>query len=169
MDDRARWNERYRAGHGSGEPNARLRQYRHLLRPWLALDLAGGAGRNAALLAGWTVILADISDEALAHAPGLCVLVKSPALPFRAESFDTILCTYFLDPQVDFAALLKPRGTLFFETYTTADAKYRPDFPSAYRLDPKQHSTLFRGLATILWEEHDDGTRVYGTFIGRKV
>jgi hypothetical protein len=168
MQDRTHWNERYRAGHGSREPNERLARYLRLLKAGVALDLAGGLGRNAQLLAGWTMVVADISDEALARAAGHRVLVNSPNLPFPIETFDTIVCTYFLDPQVDFARLLKPAGTLFFETYTLADAKYRPDFPAAYRLDPSQVSTLFRGLTQLVWEETDDGTRVFGTFIGRK-
>ncbi len=168
MNDRARWNERYRAGTGSPEPNARLKEYRHLLRSGVALDLAGGLGQNARLLTGWTVVLVDVSDEALERASGLRVAAESPALPFPAGTFDTIICTLFLDPTVDFASLLKPRGTLFFETYTTADAKYRPDFPAHYRLEPSQISMLFAGLKPIVWKETDDGKRVYGTLIASK-
>jgi SAM-dependent methyltransferase len=166
--ERARWNERYRAGGGAREPNPRLAKYLDRLRPGLALDLAGGQGHNGDLLRGWTRVLADISDEALARAAGLRVVAESPALPFPAETFDTVLCTYFLDRQVDLARLLKPGGTLFFETYTLADAKYRPDFPAGFRLDPDEIPTLFRGLDTALWIETDDGAHVFGTYIGVK-
>ena len=168
MDDRVRWNARYESGLGDKTPSPRLAKYIGLLRPGLALDLAGGLGQNSALLAGWTRVLADISDEALARASGLRVLAASPHLPFPAETFDTIVCTLFLDRQVDFAHYLKPGGTLFFETYTSADAKYRPEFPAAYRLDPAEISTWFGTLRTRLWEENDDGARVYGTYIGYK-
>jgi tellurite methyltransferase len=166
--DRARWNERYRTGGETRAPNPRLAQYVNRLRPGLALDLAGGSGHNGELLRGWTRVLVDIADEALARAEGLRVLASCPALPFAAETFDTILCTYFLDRAVDFAFYLKPGGTLYFETYTPADAKYRPDFPAAYRLDPAEIPSLFRGLDPVLWLETDDGTRVCGTFIGAK-
>ena len=168
MNDRSRWNERYAAGLGPGKPNARLAKYVHLLQPGLALDLAAGTGQNVQLLKDHTVILVDISDAALARAGGHRLVADAGALPFPPALFDTIVCTYFLDPRVNFAALLKNGGTLFFETYTLADVRYRPDFPSAYRFDPAQIPTLFQGLRTFLWEETDDGSRVVGTFIGRK-
>ncbi len=103
--DRDRWNERYAAGYGSLEPNPRLAEYRHLLQRGLALDLAGGNGKNGKLLAGCKVVLTDISDRALLQARGLRVQAEAPALPFPAGIFDTILCTYFFDPSVDFAML----------------------------------------------------------------
>ncbi len=167
--DRDRWNDRYAAGYGSLEPNPRVAKYRHLLQPGLALDLASGNGNNATLLAGWKVVLADISDRGLLRARGLRVLADALALPFPAGIFDTILCTYFFDPRVDFGLLLKPGGTLFFETYTIADVKYRPDFPGSYRLDPSELPVIFRGLKQLVWEERDDGSRVVGTFVGCKV
>lgn len=167
--DRDRWNERYASGYGGSQPNPRLAKYLHLLQPGLALDLASGNGKNAELLVACTTVLADISDRGLEQVRGPRVLVEAPALPFPAETFDTILCTYFFEPRVDFALLLKPGGTLFFETYTTADAKYRPDFPASYRLDPSQLARVFRGLRPLVWEERDDASRVVGTFVGHKV
>ena len=50
MDDRTRWNERYRAGDGPTRVNARLQEYLYLLKRGRALDLAGGMGQNAQLL-----------------------------------------------------------------------------------------------------------------------
>ncbi len=166
-DDRARWNEKYRR-FPQHPPNERLAEYRHWLRPGLVLDLAGGLGQNAQLLSGSTAVVADISDEALARASGLRVLLNSPALPFAAESFDTILCINFFDPQVDFARLLKPHGTLFFETYTIGNEKYNPDFPARYAFEPSAIATLFAGLVTVLWKETDDGASVRGTLIASK-
>ncbi len=167
MDERTRWNEKYRRI-PLHPPNERLREYAHLLRPGLALDLAGGCGQNGQLLARSTTVVADVSDEALARASGLRVLVNSPALPFAAATFDTILCINFFDPQVDLAALLKPHGTLFFETYTVGNAKYSPDFPARYCFDPAALSTLFAGLSTVVWREIDDGESVRGTLIASK-
>ncbi len=142
--------------------------YNKLLRQGIALDLAGGTGRNASLLVGSRTVVVDISDEALGQARGWRVLADASALPFPEGTFDTILCTYFFDPSIDLAALLKIGGTLYFETYTTADAKYRPDFPPAYRLDPAVLSRVFRGIEMLAWQELDDGTRVVGTFVGVK-
>ncbi|MBI1800013.1 MAG: methyltransferase domain-containing protein [Chloroflexi bacterium] len=168
MDDRDRWNERYRAGRGPRFVNPRLQQYLPLLRRGRVLDLACGRGQNAQVFAGATVIQVDLSEEALAQAGGLRVQADAQALPFAACAFDTIVCTYFFDPRVDFAGLLKPGGTLFFETYTVADVKYRPSFNPAYLLDPAQAPLLFKGLETLCWLETDDDSRVFGTYIGRK-
>ncbi len=168
MDDRTRWNERYRAGEGPTRINPRLQEYRHLLKPGRALDLAGGIGQNAELLAAWDVILADISEQALAHARGKRVQADARALPFPPNTFDTIICTYFLEPRVNFDELLTAGGTLFFETYTSADAKYHPEFNPAHRFNPSEVSVLFRGLEILHWKETDDGARAFGTLIARK-
>lgn len=169
MNDRIRWNEKYRAGQGPNKPNARLIQYLHHLKRGLALDLASGIGQNAELLNEWRVIRVDISDEALTHGRDARVLADGTAMPFASNRFDTIVCTYYYEPQIDYASLLKTGGTLFFETFTLADAKYRPDFNRAFLLDPSQVAVIFKGLEKILWVETDDGKRVYATFIGRKV
>ncbi len=168
MNDRERWNVKYHADAGPTEINLRLKEYLHLLTRGIALDLACGIGQNAALLCGWVVIGADISDEALARARGNRVQCDARALPFRRAAFDTILCTHFFDPRVEYAAVLKIGGTLFLDTFTVADQKYRPDFNRAFLLDPARRATIFRGLQQLFWRETDDGQRVYGTFIGRK-
>jgi tellurite methyltransferase len=167
MEDRTRWNERYRAGQGPEKKNARLEKYRGLLKRGLALDLAGGLGRNAQLLAGWTVVNADISDEALRRARGLRVLADAAALPFAPHTFDTIICTKFFEPRIDYAALLKPHGTIFLETFTLADLKYRPEFNPAFLLEPDQIPMLFKDFETLVREETDNGKRAYATYVGR--
>ncbi len=173
MDDRTRWNEKYRAGHPAKDTNSRLQKYLQLLKPGRALDLAGGQGQNGRLLAGsgWDVILVDISDEALARARDSFRRVQADALalPFAASTFDTIICTYFFEPRIDLHALLKPGGTLFFETYTTSHAKYRPDISTNYLFDPSRIRDVFKGLEVLSLEETDDGERVYATFVGRKM
>ncbi len=168
MDERKRWNDRYRAGQGPTRVNPRLAEYLPQLKRGRALDLAGGRGQNDALLAGWQVILADLSEEALAQAGGLRVQCDARRLPFPPNSFDTIIDTYYYEPGLDLAALLTPGGTLFFETYTAADAKYRPDFNPAHWLDPRQLVAIFPGLEILDWRETDDGTRVFGTLLARK-
>ncbi len=168
MDDRIRWNERYRNGQGPEKQNARLGKYARLLKRGLALDLAGGLGQNAELLEGWTVVNADISDEALKRARGCRVLADANALPFPRETFDTIICTKFFEPRIDYAALLKSNGTIFLETFTLADLKYRPEFNPAFLLDPAQIPILFKDFETLVCKETDSGARVFATFIGKK-
>lgn len=169
MDDRTRWNERYVAGEGPTRINPRLQQNLYLLKRGRALDLAGGMGQNAQLLAEWDVILVDISEAALARAKGKRVQADAFALPFPPSTFDTIICTYFFEPRIDLGKLLTPGGTLFFETYTLSDAKYRPDFNPAHRLNPSEIPGIFKGLEVLHWAETDDGRRVFGTLVARRV
>ncbi len=170
MDDRARWDERYRAGQGPSRVNARLQKYLHLFKRGRALDLASGIGQNARLLDEWHVILADLSGEALTRADPRFPRVQcdAAALPFPPNTFDTIICTRFFDPRVDCFQLLTPGGTLFFETFTAADQKYRPEFDPAHRFDPTEIPVIFKGLEILHYEETDDGTRVFGTLIAYK-
>jgi SAM-dependent methyltransferase len=168
VDARTRWNERYRAGQGPTRVNPRLQKYLSYLKRGRALDLAAGVGQNAQLLTEWRVILADLSEEALARASGARVQCEAGALPFPPATFDTVICTRFFDPRVDFAQLLTPGGTLFFEAFTVADDKYRPEFDPAHRFNPADIATLFQGLEILHWEETDDGTRVFGTLVARK-
>jgi len=168
MDDRTRWNEKYRAGRGPRWVNARLQQFLPRMRPGRVLDLAGGVGANARLFAGSLVVVADISDEALRLAPGSRVLADAVALPFAAGTFDSVVCTYFYEPRVDLAALLTPGGTLFLETFIVADAKYRAEFNSSHRFDPVRIPDLFRDLEVLSFHETDDGVRVWGTLLARK-
>lgn len=169
MQDRLRWNDKYSGLHRF-EVNDTLVQYVHLLRPGLALDLAGGTGQNARFLTdhGWQVVIADVSDVGLQRAQGMRVLAASPALPFAAEVFDTVICINFLDVHLDAGRLLKPGGTLFVETFTSGDCQYHPTFPAIYRLDQREIPILFKGLRTLFWDERDDGTSVRGAFIGVK-
>jgi hypothetical protein len=169
--DRARWNARYAAGRGPRQPNPRLQQFMPQLKQGLVLDLAGGVGANVCLFTHSTVIVMDISDEALrpsAHDGALRLQADASALPFAPNAFDTIVCTYFFDPMIDFASLLREGGTLFFETYTLADSKYRPDFNPTHRFDPMHRFEIFRGLEIMSCEETDDTARIFATLIGRK-
>lgn len=171
-DDRTRWNSRYGSGRGPRQANPRLRQLFPRLRPGRVLDVAGGVGANARLFAPQRVVVTDISDEALARARAVpsvfAVQADARALPFAPGSFDTIVCTYYYEPTIDFAALLKPGGTLFFETYSTGDLRYRHAINPAYLFAPEKVDELCRGLEVLLCTETDDGTRVFATVLAMK-
>lgn len=173
--DRARWNEKYRAEFRHGQVNERLTQSAHLLKRGRVLDLAGGLGQNGAWLAShsneFRIINADLSDEALARAaPGIArVVVEAAALPFPRHRFDTLLNIRFYDPRIVFADWLAENGTVFFETFTTRDFKYRPDFNPAHRFDLPEIPRVFKGMEILQLQETDDGNRVYLTLIARKL
>jgi SAM-dependent methyltransferase len=179
--DRERWNEKYRAGRGGHGANVRLIMYRDRLARGRALDVAAGGGENAAILAlaGWNVIASDLSDAAIAKSRARArelkadlafVQADATRLPFRPASFDTVVCTYFLDRDSArrLPDLLKPGGTLFFMTHRIGHQKYIPELPAPYCLEPGEVKELFPGLALLLHQEDDDGQEDYGLFIGRK-
>lgn len=169
--DRARWNARYRAGRGPRRPNARLMALRSMLAPGRILDMAGGIGANARLFPESRVIVADISEAALCEARGPHIdRVQADArhLPFAPESFDSVLCTYYYEPSVSFASLLRPGGTVFFETFIEADRLKRPDFNPAYLYDPGRGAHMFSRTTILYSASNHDGERLYTTIIARR-
>lgn len=175
MQDRTRWDKKYRDEIHDARVNANLMRYADLMKRGRVLDLAGGLGQNGAWLVSqsreFRVINADISEEGLSRAPKEIARVVADAaqLPFPNRSFDTILNIRFFDPRVNFSQQLTRGGTVFFETFTTTDQKYRPDFNPAFLFDPARIPEIFRGLEILEQHETDDGKRVYVTVIARKI
>lgn len=166
--DRERWNDKYRRG-AVPPPSVALLMYRGRLRPGRALDVAGGPGENACLLAlaGWRVVLVDLSDEAIARAKARArslradlhiVQADALRLPFRGP-FETIVVTRFLERSIAPALvrLLAPGGTLF------AEQPVRGTHPE-YCVAPGELGRLFVPLEPVL--EIEEGDR--SIYIGRK-
>jgi SAM-dependent methyltransferase len=166
--DRARWNEKYRKG-GHDLPSIPLIMYQGRLTKGRALDVAGGLGESAAVLAlaGWTVTLADLSDVAVARAAARARELKAAVrvvqadalrLPFRGP-FDTIVVTRFLERSIapELVRLLAPGGTLLCEQPMS-------DISDAYCVKPGEFAALFSSLEVVL--DTVDGDR--SVFIGRK-
>ena len=67
LQDRLKWNEKYRSGEYPDESAAIVTKYATLARGKKALDIAAGNGRNALFLAeqGFSVDAVDISDAGL--------------------------------------------------------------------------------------------------------
>jgi tellurite methyltransferase len=166
--ERARWNEKHRKG-GHSMPSIPLLLYQGRLKRGRALDLAGGRGENAAILAlaGWDVTLADLSDEAIrlarARARELKAdvhLVQADALrlPLRGP-FDTIVVARFIERSIagELTRLLAPGGTIFCEQPMEGIAEN-------YCVKPGELAGLFGSLEVVL--DAVDGDR--SVFIGRK-
>ena len=128
-EDRERWNGKWRERAGELETEAPILSDHAQLFPrrGKAIDLAGGAGRNAIWLArrGMTVTLVDVSDVALdkaerrAREAGLAERMRfyrldlEAPLPF-APTFDVVLVMHYLDRERrgEFAGLLHEGGLL---------------------------------------------------------
>lgn len=166
--DRARWNEKYRQG-GHDLPSVPLIMYQGRLTRGRALDVAGGLGESAAVLAlaGWTVTLVDLSDVAVQRARKRSAELKAGVrvvqadarrLPFRGP-FETIVVSKFLERSLagDLMGLLAPGGTLFCEQPMTG-------LRAEYCVKPGEFAALFSPLEVVL--DTVDGDR--SVFIGRK-
>jgi SAM-dependent methyltransferase len=119
------WNQRYRTRDElTHEPAPLLVRAAESLPPGRALDLACGAGQNAAWLSsrGWQVVALDGASEAirLVHelAPGVDARVidleTDAPLPFDDATFDLVAILFFLHRPLFAEArrVLRPGGVL---------------------------------------------------------
>ncbi|MBV8880679.1 MAG: class I SAM-dependent methyltransferase [Planctomycetaceae bacterium] len=166
--DRARWNDKYRKG-GHDLPSIPLLMYQGRLTRGRALDVAGGLGESAAVLAlaGWTVTLADLSDVAVERARKRSRELKADVrvvqadalrLPFKGP-FETIVVARFLERSIapELLRVLAPGGTLFCENSMEGISE-------RYCVKRGEYASLFPGLETVL-DTVDGDLAVY---IGRK-
>jgi SAM-dependent methyltransferase len=130
------WNERYRARESLDDaPASLLVEFAPPLQPGRALDLACGAGRNAAWLAshGWNVTAIDGAAEAIALVPaGIRTMVldleTGAPLPFEDASFDLVLILFYLHRPLFAEAkrVLRPGGMLMTTALTRGRFGVRP-------------------------------------------
>jgi tellurite methyltransferase len=161
--DRERWNAKWRERAGELEGEARfLGEHAHLLPSrGKALDIAGGAGRNAIWLArrGLDVTVVDISDVALdkaerrAHAAGLAKRVKlvradlDGELPF-APLYDLVLIFHYLNRarRDSYASLLHESGIVVAAQPTVHNLERHAKPGREYLVEPGELEAWVRGL-----------------------
>jgi tellurite methyltransferase len=179
-DEQLRWNQRYAESPSSWiDPDDFLiRAYEEFLastRPGLALDVAGGAGRNSVWLAqrGWQVKLLDISDVALRlarekfesaapHKGRLQteIVDLNSVADLGKTQYHLVLAFYFLRRELfpAIARALKPGGTLIYRTYTIDRMKV-PGGPSdpQYLLQPNELLHGFPDMRVLHYHEMVEG------------
>jgi tellurite methyltransferase len=137
-----------------------------LPRSGRALDVAGGAGRNAVWLArrGLAVTLVDISSEALTlargHASRAGVTLDLRELDLEREPlppgpFDLILCFNFLRRELfpRFREHLGPDGWLVYLQPTRSNLLRHPRPPAAFLLEDGELPAQLSGLEILSYEE----------------
>ncbi|MDR3637556.1 MAG: methyltransferase domain-containing protein [Isosphaeraceae bacterium] len=166
--DRARWDARYRGREeGPGGPSPFVAALDPVFpRRGRALDVAGGAGRNALWLArrGLDVTLTDISGVALeiaaAHAAAQDLRVTGLRLDLETEPLPTgpwsvIVCVHYLWRPLfrAFPALLAEGGLLVVAhpTRTNLERHARPG--PQYLLEEGELPTLVPALTIVAYEE----------------
>lgn len=182
--DRARWEERYRTTcPHAREPSPFLQSLDALLpRAGRALDVAGGAGRNAVWLAkrGLAVTVCDISDTALAlardaaRAEGLAfetMALDLETAPLPAGPWDVVLSFHYLqrDLFARWPEVLAPGGVLVFAQPTRSNLERHPKPGSSHLLEDGELPGLVQGLEVVRYEEGwlDEG-RHEARLVGRR-
>jgi SAM-dependent methyltransferase len=125
IEDKKRWDRKYKEKIIPNKIVKVVDEYSHLAKGKKALDIACGMGRNSKLLAsrGFEVLAIDISPLALDSLKGIENIttkeVDLDTYKLEEDSYDLIVCTYFLDrslfPQIYKA--LKKDGIFIYETF----------------------------------------------------
>ncbi len=182
------WDKRYREGFYGGklEPHELLVRHRGLIRPGgLVVDIAMGTGRDILFLAekGFRACGFDRSDEAVKIARGSAdgrgldlTIVRGDAnyLPFKTGIADGVIVFYFLIREMmpDLVAMLKPGGTLIYETYLVRQNTIDQPKNPAFLLDDGELRSRLGSLEVCFYEEGifelDGKQRAIARFVGRK-
>ncbi len=166
--DRQKWDAKYSApAEVPREPSAVLRSLEALLPTCgRALDVAGGAGRNAIWLAqrGLEVTIADVSPQGLALAnerardAGVSITPFCTDLedaPFPAGPWDLILCVCYLwrSLYAVYPEVLSPGGLLVIIQPTKKNLERHPKPPAGFLLNDGELPSLMSGLEIVHYQE----------------
>lgn len=177
-DEREHWNKKYREAPGSWlEPDTFLvRVFAEYIRPQFpaggcALDLAGGAGRNAIWLAkqGWEITLIDISEAGIEQArlkagplASNIHFVVDDLTRFTASQtqFDVVMAFFYLERKIfpEILKAIRPGGLLIYKTLTLEQLKLEdgPRDP-AHLLASGELLRLAEGLRVLHYREEVAG------------
>ncbi len=126
LQDKEKWNEKYRQKKYSTAPSRIVRDYIELAPGKSALDIGAGNGRNSLFLAqhGFSVDAVDISDEGLKQFAGrhsnihpICEDLDTFDIP--GNRYDLIINVKYLNRRIFPYTKegLRPGGLLIFETF----------------------------------------------------
>lgn len=165
-DDRDRWNTRYRAGEEGGTPIMLGRDLFLFPRSGRALDVAGGPGQAAVILAarGMDVTLTDISEVALdlatarAERSGVALEVVETDLtadPLPPGPWDLITCFNYLDRSLfpTMIEALADGGMLAVSMATRSNLERHPRPRAHHLLDDRELPALLGELSVVLYRE----------------
>jgi SAM-dependent methyltransferase len=181
-DDRDHWNKRFTERPWPEEPSPWLTSNVDLLpNAAVALDVAGGTGRNALWLAahGWDVTVADVSDVALSFAterataldlPLRTELIDLSVSPLPSGPWDLVMLFHYLDkdlfPQIE--AILAPGGVLVGTLATRANLERHERPPLPYLLEEGELPSLMGNLELVTYDEGWQNDHCDARFITRR-
>lgn len=181
-DDRARWEERYRAKaeRPLDLPSRFLRRHLPQLPRGLALDVACGDGRNALFLArrGFTVEAIDIAMAGLRraqaairreHLPVRLIQADLVSFPLRRERYAVIINIRYLERAL-WPALkraVREGGAIVVETFLIDQLQCGHPSNPAYLLQRGELATAFRDFEVSVYEEGLFESETNGAFLAR--
>ncbi len=165
IEDKIRWNRRYRQGRESVLHSTLVRFY-HLAPVGRALDIACGTGENAIFLAkkGFQVDAFDISDVAIKKARRKAKdekvkvnfkICEALRFSWKPETYELIINFYFLERGIfrKIKRSLKKGGLLIFETYNEEHRNVNPEFNPVYLLKKQELLEEFREMELLYYYE----------------
>lgn len=165
--DREKWNARYRDGGAGGAPVMLGRNLHHFPRCGRALDMAGGSGHAALILAarGLSVTVADISEVALEQAAAQAerskIELTTSHVDFEVDRFppgpwDLITCFNYLNRDL-FPTMIENltyAGGMLAVSLATRTNLERHERPGErFLLDDDELRSLLDGLSVVLYRE----------------
>ncbi|MDH3683062.1 MAG: class I SAM-dependent methyltransferase [Acidimicrobiia bacterium] len=172
VSDRERWNGRYADGEEGGTPLMLGRNLHLFPRSGLALDVAGGPGQAAVILAarGLDVTVCDVSDVALRMAAERAERSKVSITTIETDltsdplpngPWDLITCFNYLDRKL-FPAMIEqlaPHGQLAVTLVTRSNLERNEHPTERFLLDDGELPSLLGDLAI---EYYDEGWKLDG-------
>ncbi len=167
LEDRQRWEERYRSGRRSATeaPSEFLVAHADCFRGRV-LDVAAGAGRNAIFLArrGVTVEALDVSSTGLRLATAVAAAERLPLtaaqvdlenFPLPHRRYDGIINIRYLQRSLftPFRRALKPGGIILFETFLIDQQSISEHRNPAYLLQRGELRAAFSDCDILVYEE----------------
>ena len=182
LQDRLKWNEKFKTEGYPNEPATIVKQYAKLAAGKKALDIAAGNGRNALFLAkhGFRVDAVDIADVGLKLFAGkhpniqpICADLDN--FDIATHHYDLIINIKYLNRRL-FPYMLKglaPGGILIFQTFLDSPKQRKNQTVCGdYRLRQNELIKAFLSLKILLYkesEEKQNDEAVYlATLVGNK-
>jgi tellurite methyltransferase len=183
LEDRDRWEERYRSGrHSPNEPPSEFLVAHADRISGRVLDVAAGTGRNALFLArrGASVEALDISFTGLclarreAAAEGLTLLAAQVDLenfPLPQRRYDAIINIRYLQRSlfVAFRQALKPGGIILFETFLIDQQALSEHRAATYLLQRGELRAAFSGWDVLSYQEGCYQTSCGPSYLARMI
>jgi len=163
IEDKIKWNKRFREMNFPDEPSKVVSEFSHLAKGKKALDIAAGMGRNSKFLAQQefkvdALELSDVGIESLRKIKGVNAFqidLDNYVLP--QNKYDLVICLNYLNRKLfsQIKNALKPGGVLIYETLCITEKETGTVKNPDYFLRPNELRNSFSELNIIYYKEYE--------------